>query len=62
MTSISDGDTDWARLLVSGQSKSGNANADHLLTDMLTQENLSYPTTWKEAVAVYFRLLELLDD
>jgi hypothetical protein len=61
-TSVSDGDIDWARLLVSGKSKTGNTNADRLLTDMYTQENLSNPTTWKEALAMYFRLLKLLND
>jgi hypothetical protein len=61
-TSVSDDDVDWARLLVSGQSKTGDTNIDRLLTEMCTQENLISPTTWKAAVATYFRLLELLDN
>ena len=61
ITSISDRDIDWAKLLVSGQSKTGDANVDRLLTEMCTQENIIPPTTWKEALATYFRLLELLD-
>ena len=62
ITSVSEGDTDWARLLVSGQSKTGNTNVDRLLTEMCTQENISSPTTWEEALAMYFRILELLND